>query len=314
MVHAEVDRWRYMNFKFSGHETFSFRYAWLPKAFRAIKDRPTVFADEDEAMVSLGVGKNMARSIKFWVQAAGIAKYSAGQFEITDFGQILLSELDPFLEDRRTLWLIHWKLATNVQEPLFAWDFLLNKWSNPELSRTEILREFEHEAVRLNRRLSPVTIAQHFDTFLHTYVPTRGKKGIVVEDNLDSPLSELELIQRIGEREIGDGGRREPVYAFRREAKPDILPDLFIYCLTDFWTTRHASEKTLAFRDAAVGAGSPGQIFKLPEWEIRERLETIEVESNGRLRFKDSASEQQLTIASDFGRSEAELLEAVYTN
>lgn len=303
-----------MNFKFSGHETFAFRYAWLPKAFRAIEKRPTIFADEDEAMVSLGVGKNMARSIRFWVQATGIARYSAEGLQPTDFGRILLSKLDPFLEDRRTLWLIHWKLATNIDSPLFAWDYLLNRWSNPELNRTDILEAFAHEARRLNRTLSAVTLAQHFDTFLHTYVPTRGKKGAVVEDNLDSPLAELELIQRIGERPIGEGGRREPVYAFRREAKPDISPDLFIFCLTDFWAARHPSEKTLTFRDVAVGRGSPGQVFKLPEWEIRERLEAIEGESNGRIRFKDSASEQQLTTVSELKTSEVDLLSAVYAN
>jgi hypothetical protein len=33
---------------------------------------------------------------------------------------------DPFLEDIRTLWLIHWKLSTNVQRPLLAWDSIFS--------------------------------------------------------------------------------------------------------------------------------------------------------------------------------------------
>jgi hypothetical protein len=37
-------------------------YAWLPKALQAIQSNPRVFADEDEAIVELGVGKNMMRS------------------------------------------------------------------------------------------------------------------------------------------------------------------------------------------------------------------------------------------------------------
>lgn len=301
-----------MNFRFSGHETFSLRYAWLPKAFRAIEKKSTIFIDEDEAMVSLGVGKNMMRSIRFWVQAAGVAKAFTGRSELTEFGRLLFTELDPFLEDRRTLWLIHWKLSSNADDPLFAWDYLLSRWPHPEFNRTEVLRAFEQEAGRLNRRLSTVTLAQHFDTFLHTYVPTRSRKGIVMEDNLDSPLVELELIQKIGERVSGDTGRREPVFAFRREAKPDITSDLFIYCLLDFWNTRYANEKTLTFRDITVAQGSPGQVFKLPEWEIRERLETIGVDSNEQISYRDSASEQKLTRMFEGNVPEKELLSEIY--
>ncbi len=51
--------------RFSGHESFVCRYAWLPKAFRAIVQDPAAFRDEEQAMVSLGVGKNMVRSIRF---------------------------------------------------------------------------------------------------------------------------------------------------------------------------------------------------------------------------------------------------------
>jgi len=57
--------------RFSGHETFPCRYAWLPKAYGALADSPTAFADEEEAMITLGVGKNMVRAIRFWVQRRG---------------------------------------------------------------------------------------------------------------------------------------------------------------------------------------------------------------------------------------------------
>lgn len=301
-----------MNYKFSGHETFTFRYAWLPKAFRVIEKNPTIFSDEDEAMVSLGVGKNMMRSIRFWVQASDVARQSAGKLEITDFGRKLFSEFDPYLEDRRTLWLIHWKLCSNDEDPLFAWDFLLNSWPHPEFNRSETVQIFEQEARRLNRTLSVVTLAQHFDTFLHTYIPTRSKKGLVAEDNLDSPLVELELIKKIGESNIGESGRREPVYAFRRDSKPDITAELFIYCLLDFWKTKRPNEKTITFRDVAITRGSPGQIFKLPEWEIRERLEAIEKDSNGRISYLDSASEQKLFQTFAFDDPETELLSSIY--
>jgi hypothetical protein len=288
-------------FRFSGHETFPCRYAWLPKAFAALKRDDRIFADDEAAMIDLGVGKNMVRAIRFWVDAVGVARsVKGGAFEITDFGDAIFADgaFDPFLEDMRTLWLIHWQLATNIQQPLFAWHYLLNQWQHPEISRHAVLEAFAKEAVRLGKDLSRVTLEQHFDTFLHSYIPTRGRKGDVQEDNLDCPLVELELIQKIGERASESGGR-EVIYAFRREEKLDITPGLFAYCLGDFWAKRHPGELTLEFRDVAVAPGSPGQIFKLPEADIRARLEAIESDTGGQFTYRESAALQRLTRTSE---------------
>ncbi|MGA2658178.1 MAG: DUF4007 family protein [Verrucomicrobiota bacterium] len=284
-------------FRFSGHDTFPCRYTWLPKAVQNLRRNNDLFADEDQAMVRLGVGKNMVRAIRFWADAADVAVANeppAKGFRPSEFGEEMLGPggHDQYLEDLKTLWLIHWKLSTSVTEPLFAWHFLLNSWHRPDFTRSEVLSAFTQEAERLGKSLSAVTLEHHFTTFLHSYVPTRSKKGEVLEDNLDCPLVELELLQTIGERPAADSNRHESIYAFRVEEKPDISPELFIYCLDDFWNKRHPQEKTLSFRDIAVGECSPGQIFKLPEHDIRDRLECIEKDSAGKLLYQESAAFQ----------------------
>jgi hypothetical protein len=103
-----------------------------------------------------------------------------------------------------------------------------------------------------------------------------------LENNLDCPLVELELIQKVGEHKVDSSGKREVIYAFRREEKPEITRELFVYCIDDFWKKRRGNEMTLSFRDISASEGSPGQIFKLPESDIRERLENIETDSGGR--------------------------------
>lgn len=261
------------------------------------------FSDEEAAMVSLGVGKNMVRSIRFWAQATDVAKANPeGGYQVTEFADSIFGDdgHDPFLEDIRTLWLLHWKLSTQLAEPLFAWDYLLNRWQHPEITRSEVVPAFKREASRMERKLSQVTLEQHFDTFLHSYVPTRSRKGEILEDNLDSPLVELELIQRVGERRIDKAGRNEVIYAFRREPKPEISPQLFLFCLNDFWATRRNGELTLSFRDLAVGHGSPGQIFKLPERDLKERLESIKTDSAGIFDYQESASLQQVVRIHDY--------------
>jgi hypothetical protein len=270
----------------------------LPKAFAAVEESAEAFSSEEAAMIRLGVGKNMVRAIRFWMQATGITSpRRAGGYEVTPFGQAVFGRggHDPFLEDVRTLWLIHWRLSSHIEEPLFAWDFLLNQWQAPEFSRSEALREFRREADRQERSLSDVTLEQHFDTFLHSYVPTRTRKGEVQEDNLDCPLVELEFIQQVGERRLGGEGRREPIYAFRREEKPEITPELFAYFLNDFWSKRKPAEMTLPFREVAFGHGSPGQVLKLPEWDIRGRLEAIASDTHGAFRYAESSALQQVS-------------------
>jgi hypothetical protein len=291
-------------YRISGHESFPCRYTWLPKAVRGLDADPRLFADEEQAMVDLGVGKNMVRSIRFWSLATGMAavKSKGAPPVLTGLALSLLGKrgFDPFLEDRRTLWLLHWNLSTNVENPLLAWDYFLNRWQEPELTPSTAMRALEKIASSRDDRASRATLEQHFDTFLHTYVPTRGRKGEVQEDNLDCPLVELQLIVKAGDREIDrSSGKREPIYVFRREEKPDITPELFIYCLAEFWLKRHENEKTLPFREIAHGHGSPGQVFKLAEDDVRTRMEAIESNSDGLFSYSESTSLQQVRKARD---------------
>jgi len=289
-----MERKRY---RISGHESFPCRYAWLPKVVRLLQHDPSFFTYDDKVMVELGLGKNMVRSARFWAQATGIITVSRNHIALTPFGDTVLGrkKLDPYLEDIRTLWLLHWQLATDPDAPLLAWDYLLNRWQEPEMIPSIVTQKLLAEASRYDEGISSVTIQQHLGVFLHTYVPTRGKKGKIQEDNLDCPLVELELLRKTGDRESPKAkGGRESVYAFRYEDKPDITPELFSYCIADYWTKRFPNEHTLAFRDIAHGPGSPGRVFKLPEDAVRARLEGIDSTSLGCFTYNESAQLQQL--------------------
>lgn len=289
-----------MKIRFSGHESFPCRYSWLPKAFNAILADRNAFADETKAMIRLGVGKNMVKAIRFWMVEMDVAtKHPDGGYELTHFAHRIFDRkngFDSFLQDIRTLWLLHWKLATHsFEEPLFAWHFLINQWQSPELSRSSVLLAFRRAADKEPRPHSDVTLGQHFDIFLHTYIPTKSRKGDIWEDNLDCPLVELELISLVGERRIAGTGKREPIYAFRIEDKPDITPELFAYALDDYWSKWRSTEQTLSFKDVMFGQGSPGQVFKLPEWAVRQRLEVVSSESTGPFCIQESATTQQIS-------------------
>lgn len=294
------------NYRFSGHETFSCRYAWLPKAAQAVAKEGNqnilTSAREDDAMVLLGVGKNMVRSIRFWAEASDILEADETGHKLSVFGSQLLvgtgecHPLDPFLEDIQTLWLIHWKLSTNQKATIFAWDFLLNRFQEPELYASTVQRAFIKAVTQYSsKEITPGSLEQLFDVFIHSYVPTRGTKGEVREDNLDCPLAELDLLQNTGFTKSSiNPGRLEPKYTFRREEKPEISHALFAYCLDEFWrarfTTEQRIEQSIPFHMIASAEGSPGQVFKIPEADIRTRLFALEGQTDGFFRFEESSA------------------------
>ena len=62
-----------LKYKFSGHQTFVFRYGWLEKGVRGVAACSTLFS-EDDALVRLGVGKNMVDSIRHWCQVTQLVE------------------------------------------------------------------------------------------------------------------------------------------------------------------------------------------------------------------------------------------------
>jgi hypothetical protein len=303
--------------RYSGHETFVCRYAWLPKVLSELskKDGQHLFGDEDEAMVRLGIGKNMVRSAKFWAEAAQvIEEREDGGHQSTFFGRELLGPdgHDAYLEFPETLWLLHWKIATHPSRPLFHWQQMLNYWHRPEFSESEALPFLEKALPKDKEKTSSRTLADGFRVFVNSYVPTRGRKGEIAEDNLDCPLVELGLIRIAGER-LTHEHHRETIYSFNIEPRASITPELFAYCLDDFWknSEKFREEKSLSSRVICAEAGSPGQVFKLPESALTLLLDGLSVTTNRSMVFEESQSMQQVWMKKAV--SSEKLLESIYS-
>lgn len=65
-----LDKSEITKYTFSGHDSFQCRQLWLKKGYDFILEGKN-FNDED-AVVQLGVGKNMVSSIRFWLKAYSI--------------------------------------------------------------------------------------------------------------------------------------------------------------------------------------------------------------------------------------------------
>ena len=136
-----------------------------------------------------------------------------------------------------------------------------------------------------DRSVAEDTIERDVDCFLRTYVPSDPDKRLSREELLDCPLTELGLIRR-------SGGHNS--FTFVR-GKHDTLPDeVFAYSLLSFWNDRSPTSESLRFEEIAFGAGSPGQVFKLTENAIVDRLYSLASLTKNAIRYDDTAGLRQM--------------------
>jgi hypothetical protein len=166
---------------FSGHETFPFRYPWLKKGFDAVLDDPAVFT-RDNAVTTLGVGKNMVRSIRHWCLAAGIlAEKSEAGLRPTDLGTLLLADkgLDPYLEDPATLWVLHWQIACNRSRAT-TWFWTFSHFNEPEFTREALASAlFKWTQTLPGKPVAESSVRRDVELFLRTY-PLHPLTGLVL--------------------------------------------------------------------------------------------------------------------------------------
>lgn len=275
------------DFSFTGHETFVFRYGWLTKAVRAVLDDPGVFG-RDDAIVRLGVGKNMVRSIRHWGLATQVlteAPRSRGTLmQVSEFGEFLLGQSgrDPYLEDPATLWLLHWQLLAHPTK-CSTWRWAFSALPSSEFTRNGLLEGLIDASSRVGGDASESSVRRDVEVFVRTYLPSRLSSGLVPEESLDCPLVELDLLQETA-----------GVFRFVRGPKETLPDSVFAFAVSDYWHRIAADRESLSFTDLFYGFGSPGSTFKLDENSLIERLERLEDFTAGELSYADTAGLKQL--------------------
>jgi hypothetical protein len=276
---------------FSGHETFPFRYGWLKKGVDAVsKAENGSFFSRDDAMIELGVGKNMVQSIRHWCIVTDVIELNetgGSHCGPTEFGEkiFLHPGYDPYLEDPATLWLLHWQIASNKQRAT-TWYWLFNLWHSVEFTKAQLVDEItawiEHE------ELKPITIntlRRDIDTCLRTYVSSRRTNATSSEDSFSCPLTELNLIAEM------EDGRSFQISRGEQRSLPN---EVFMYALTQFWEANFPELNSLALERIAYDSGGPGRIFKLDTESIARRLEVITAEADSPYFFEEKSGLKQL--------------------
>jgi hypothetical protein len=209
--------------KFRAHDSFYIRKGWLSKGLKNVIEDPTVFVRKDKnPMDTLGIGANMVKAMRYWLQAAGLTtEPTSGRRiqEITPLGDIILNN-DRYMEEIGTLWLLHYKLASNKDEAT-AWYYLFNRFTLTEFTGEDFLAHMKKYLLENDNEVADTSIDGDYSCILSTYLPRikTSPKKVNPEDNLDCPLGELGLIDIVD--------RRKRIYK-KSQPKKDTLPPLVL--------------------------------------------------------------------------------------
>lgn len=188
--------------KIKGHESFSLREGWLRKGVAAIQLDEYILGDTVKACDELGVGANMVKSIRYWLQAVGltyekIAKGSKRCQILTDeLGKSIL-EYDEYFEDIGTLFLLHYKLVTNI-ELATSWYLFFNKFNAKEFTKDNMIERIKQELsiIAPDTNVSEKSIIDDCNCIIKTYYNDK-ENMIDPEDNLCCPFVELGLLKKL---------------------------------------------------------------------------------------------------------------------
>jgi hypothetical protein len=216
-------------YKFSGHETFQCRHFWIKKGYDFIISRGDF--KSKEALVELGVGKNMVTSIFYWLKAF---KIILGEGLTTDLGDKIFKEngFDPYLEDIGTQYILHFNL---MQHSSFA---SVYKLAFEDFRRTRITSEFTEEQlfdfiskllIKDGQAISEKSIRNDIKVFIKTYFSgsKRGSKSI--EDDFASILIGLGFIDQI-QGMLVDG---QPLFVINYSEQKQLDELVFLYFILD---------------------------------------------------------------------------------
>lgn len=278
--------------RFSGHESFVCRYGWLPKAYQAVSVAPNLLKDEERAMHTLGIGRNMLKSLQFWCEATGVLLSVPGHgHQPGPIGLKLLDSKDgwdPHLESLESLWLLHWRLCTRAA--LAAWSEVFGESRLVRFDRQRLVAALAERAEGSARPLATSTLEQHAAIFLQSYYQAE-RNG---DDTSWCPLQDLALLRATKEQDgrvVFNSDLRAPIGLSLR---------VFAIALVEYVASSGQGSTSVDFHSLLKGVNSPGVIFRLDEHQLRAFVENL---AQGPLldaiRFVDTSDTQSVVLDRD---------------
>ena len=251
-------------YRIKGHESFIPREGWITKGLMSVHDNPKVFFNLYGAD-DLGVGTNMAKSIRYWLKTAGLITDNNKGANLTPLGKIILSN-DPYLEDVFTLWILHINISTNFSSAT-TWNVFFNDMNATHFKRDELVAVMQELllAATGEEKLPLRSVKDDCYAILSMYTDVTEKNDDP-EDKKVSPFAELGLIHQSGN--------------FFERVRPDIAkidPLVVLYMLEKAFDDMAPTEtkNSIQIDDLTDLPNMPGKVLNLNRIMVNDFLDVL---------------------------------------
>ena len=258
---------------FGGHQTFVLRSTWLSRGCKLLMEEDTVDFSQNEISDSLGIGKNMAKSLAFWLRASllGEKVSSNNHLKLSEYGSLIYQN-DPYFQKMQSVWFLHICLTISLSRlEVFNWGF--NDKKRGKFEQKDLFESFKfHTQVNLKKEYSDRTLNDDVRCFLNSYAYSLSQEvDEMKEGDVSCPLEKLKLLLKYP---------KTKVFEFSTQPKkPSIFMVGFLLAL-NFYTKNNTNEFIeLSLTSVLHEVNSPGLILNI-DFDIFDLL-LLEHNKNG---------------------------------
>ena len=248
-----------VNYRLKGHEKFPLREGWMNKGIFAAKENGTHIFLENQGPDVLGVGTNMVKSIRYWMQACGMLEKDGNKEKLSDMAEIIF-EKDPYFEDIFSLWLLHSNIAKNIEQAT-VWYMFFNRFKADSFSRVDLQGKMKQELFNyVGQQVTESSLKDDIDVLLNMY--SKGEiRNEDPEDKIISPLSVLGILKK----------EDETYYKVQSDLRK-VDNKLVLYEISCLFE----NEKSLSIERIAAGEKSLGAIYHMTMVTVNKYLDILE--------------------------------------
>ena len=275
-----------MKYVFSGHESFPCKTLWLKKGY------DFVVHDKDfnnpEAVIDLGVGKNMVASIRYWLKVFGLCQND----QPTWLGNYLFNDedgRDPYMEDLATLWILHFHLVFNQDATLYNLFFCGYQKGHTQFEREQIVTYVKLNMIEANKQtvFNENTVKKDVSVFIQNYALPRKYQSY---EDFSSLLIDLDLIRQNTE---GKG------YYVNIDGKRKVAKEIFMYALLVL--KEQEGDNTISYDTVQ---DKVGLTFCMQDYETIEMLKLLANEYSDYMSYNDNAGIRMIQFTQNLGKEQ----------
>ncbi len=283
----------YKKYTFSGHESFPCKTLWLTKGYNHTVKGGNFSASD--AVIALGVGKNMVSSIRYWLKVFGLTE----QDRPTEIADYLFNETkgaDKYIESLGTLWLLHYLLVSSKEATLYHITFVQFQKERKTFERDQLVNFVKRLMIEdgKDKAFNANTVKKDVGVLLQNYAQPYKPKSF---EDYSSLLIDLDLVR------VDDGGKS---FAFNIEGKRKVPMEIFLYAILQ----EKGKDKSVSYDTLQ----EIGLMFCMTDAEVIGMAKAIGERYSEYVQYSDNAGIRQLLFKEGSSLRSIDVLEKYYKN